>query len=170
MEALGAPQFSRPFRSPHHSLSTASLIGGGTHPQPGEVSLAHLGVLFLDELSEFKKDALESLRIPLEDRQILISRVLSSMNYPAAFMLVAASNPCKCGYLTSTHRPCRCTHAQIEQFRGRLSGPLLDRIDIHVSAPEVTWEELHSSEEAESSEVIRCRVEKTRQIQQKSYL
>jgi len=166
---LNGRSITRPFRSPHHSLSTASLVGGGTLPQPGEVSLAHQGVLFLDELSEFKKDALESLRVPLEDKRIVISRVSGTVDYPSSFMLVAASNPCRCGYLTSKQRACRCTQAQIEQFRGRLSGPLLDRIDIHVEAPEVTWSDLRSSEVAEDSAAIKHRVENTRLIQMKRY-
>jgi len=161
--------FKRPFRSPHHTLSTASLVGGGALPKPGEVSMAHRGVLFLDELSEFRKDALESLRLPLEDKKITISRVNGTLEFPASFMLVSASNPCKCGYLNSKHRSCRCTIAQIEQFRSRLSGPLIDRIDIQIEVPEVSWEDLRSQDEAESSETIRNRINEVRIIQKKRF-
>jgi len=159
----------RPFRAPHHSLSTASLVGGGALPKPGEVSLAHRGVLFLDELSEFKKDALESLRAPLEDKRILISRVHSSIDFPASFMLVAASNPCPCGYLTSRLRSCRCSLAQMEQYRRRLSGPLVDRIDLHIEVSELRWEDLKSSRPEESSRTVRDRISRVRAIQKKRY-
>jgi len=159
-----------PFRAPHHSLSSASLVGGGATPRPGEVSLAHRGVLFLDELSEFRKDALEALRIPLEDKKILITRVQNTVEYPAAFLLVAATNPCKCGYLTSRMRTCRCTLAHIEQFRTKLSGPLLDRIDIQLDVPEVSWEKLRKDPEEERSATIRDRIEGVREIQAKRYL
>jgi magnesium chelatase family protein len=159
----------RPFRSPHHTLSTASLVGGGALPRPGEVTLAHRGVLFLDELSEFKKDTLEALRSPLEDKKILISRVNGVMEYPCSFMLAAASNPCPCGYLSSKVRSCRCSIAQIEQFRRRLSGPLLDRIDIQIHVPEVAWEDLQGQGREEDSAAARGRIEAARGIQRRRY-
>ncbi len=161
--------WERPFRAPHHSLSTASLVGGGASPKPGEVSLAHRGVLFLDELSEFKKDAMESLRAPLEDKRILISRVSGSIDLPASFMLVAATNPCPCGYLTSRLRSCRCSLAQMENYRRRLSGPLVDRIDLHVEVPELKWEDLSSKQDEETSETVRGRIEEVRKVQRERY-
>lgn len=155
----------RPFRSPHHSISDAGLIGGGTHPRPGEVSLSHNGVLFLDELPEFKKNVLEMLRQPLEDGQVTISRAMSSLTFPADFMLVAAMNPCPCGYQGDNQHLCTCTPLAIQRYRNKLSGPLLDRIDLHVQVPRVPHKDLTTAEEPESSAAIRDRVEQARQKQ-----
>lgn len=157
---------TRPFRSPHHTISDAGLIGGGTMPKPGEVSLAHHGVLFLDELPEFKKNVLEVMRQPLEDGRVTISRALLSLTYPAEFMLAAAMNPCPCGYYSDPNHNCTCAAQQIKQYVSRLSGPLLDRIDIHIEVPAVKYRELSSDTPAESSASIRSRVEAARQIQQ----
>jgi magnesium chelatase family protein len=156
---------TRPFRSPHHTISDAGLIGGGHNPRPGEVSLAHNGVLFLDELPEFKKHVLEVLRQPIEDLEVTISRARSSLTYPSSFMLVAAMNPCPCGYLSDARHACRCTHQQIHRYRSRVSGPLLDRIDMHVEVPAVPYQDLMRDEVAEKSEVIRKRVSNARAIQ-----
>ncbi len=158
---------TRPFRSPHHTISDAGLIGGGSHPRPGEVSLAHNGVLFLDELPEFKKNVLEMLRQPLEDGQVTISRAATSLTYPASFMLVAAMNPCNCGFHGDTLRECSCTPPMIQRYRSRLSGPLLDRIDLHVEVPRVQHKDLADPVDAESSAAIRSRVEAARQVQRK---
>ncbi|MDZ7315478.1 MAG: YifB family Mg chelatase-like AAA ATPase [candidate division KSB1 bacterium] len=166
MEALIA---TRPFRSPHHTISDAGLIGGGTVPRPGEVSLAHHGVLFLDELPEFKKNVLEVLRQPLEDGVVTISRAMLSLTYPAEFMLAAAMNPCPCGYYSDPTKECTCSPPQVQRYLSRISGPLLDRIDIHIEVPAVRYRELSSTAVGESSEVIRARVEKARQIQQKRF-
>ena len=133
---------SRPFRSPHHTISDAGLIGGGTIPRPGEVSMSHNGVLFLDELPEFKKNALEVMRQPLEDGMVTISRVLTSLTYPSRFMLVAALNPCPCGYLTDPKHDCTCSSVQIQRYMAKISGPLLDRIDIHIEVPPLSYQEL----------------------------
>ncbi|MFH1010193.1 MAG: YifB family Mg chelatase-like AAA ATPase [bacterium] len=149
---------NRPFRSPHHTVSDAGLIGGGAVPRPGEVSLAHNGVLFLDELPEFQRNVLEVLRQPMEDGNVTISRAAVSLTYPANFMLSAAMNPCPCGYHTDPLRECRCTPEQIARYLSRVSGPLLDRIDIHVEVPRVPWQELSSKEAAETSEKVRQRV------------
>jgi magnesium chelatase family protein len=156
---------TRPFRSPHHTISDAGLIGGGSHPRPGEVSLAHNGVLFLDELPEFKKNVLEMLRQPLEDGQVTISRAASSLTYPASFMLVAAMNPCPCGYLGDSQHDCSCTPPMVQRYRTRISGPLLDRIDLHVEVPRVLHRDLADPVDAESSAAIRARVEAARQLQ-----
>jgi magnesium chelatase family protein len=156
----------RPFRAPHHSISTAGLVGGGPVPRPGEISLAHLGVLFLDELPEFSKGALESLRQPLEEGRVTLTRAALTAVYPSRFMLVAAMNPCPCGYLGDGSRPCRCTPQQIRQYQGRISGPLLDRIDIQIEVPAVRYRELSARETGESSPAIKERIERTRQIQQ----
>jgi magnesium chelatase family protein len=161
---------TRPFRSPHHTISDAGLLGGGTNPGPGEVSLAHHGVLFLDELPEFRRQTLEVLRQPLEDRVVTISRAAGSLTFPANFMLVAAMNPCPCGYWGNSGeiaaRQCRCTFRQIENYRQRISGPLLDRIDIHCEVPLVGFRELSSNTNiGESSETIRQRVIAARGIQ-----
>ncbi|MFQ5849841.1 MAG: YifB family Mg chelatase-like AAA ATPase [Candidatus Binatia bacterium] len=156
---------TRPFRSPHHTISDAGLVGGGTIPKPGEVSLAHHGVLFLDELPEFKRNVLEVLRQPLEDGNITVSRVVGSINYPASFMLVAAMNPCPCGFFTDPQKECSCTPLQIQRYRSRVSGPLLDRIDIQVEVPAVQYQDLASREPGESSSVIRQRVNAARLIQ-----
>ncbi len=156
---------TRPFRSPHHTISDAGLIGGGPHPRPGEVSLAHNGVLFLDELPEFKKNVLEMLRQPLEDGQVTISRAAQTLTYPASFMLVAAMNPCPCGYLGDVQHDCSCTPPMVQRYRTRISGPLLDRIDLHVEVPRVLHKDLSDPVDAEPSEAIRARVEKARQVQ-----
>ncbi len=156
---------TRPFRSPHHTISDAGLVGGGTVPKPGEVSLAHNGVLFLDELPEFKRNVLEVLRQPLEDGNITVSRVVGSINYPAGFMLVAAMNPCPCGFFTDPQKECGCTPLQIQRYRSRVSGPLLDRIDIQVEVPALRYEDLTSRDPGEPSEVIRQRVNASRAIQ-----
>ena len=148
----------RPFRSPHHTISDAGLIGGGHIPRPGEVSLAHNGVLFLDELSEFKKHVLEVLRQPLEDLQVTISRAALTLTYPSSFMLIAAMNPCPCGYFSDPKHECRCTYSQIHRYRSKISGPLMDRIDIHVEVPAVPYKDLIEEFNAESSEVIGTRV------------
>lgn len=156
---------TRPFRSPHHTISDAGLIGGGQVPRPGEVSLAHHGVLFLDELPEFKKNVLEVMRQPLEDGVVTISRAALSLTYPAQFMLAAAMNPCPCGYATDPTHECSCTPPQIQKYLSRISGPLLDRIDIHIEVPTVKYSELTGSAVGESSESIRQRVERSREIQ-----
>jgi magnesium chelatase family protein len=160
----------RPFRSPHHTISHAGLVGGGRIPRPGEVSLAHNGVLFLDELPEFQRHVLEVLRQPLEDQQVTISRAAMSLTFPAKFMLVAAMNPCPCGYRGSHLKDCRCSMAQIEWYRSRISGPLMDRIDIHVEVPEVKYEEISSRARGESSAIIRKRVEEARMLQSERLL
>ncbi|NVM20732.1 MAG: YifB family Mg chelatase-like AAA ATPase [Desulfobacterales bacterium] len=155
----------QPFRSPHHTISDAGLIGGGHIPRPGEVSLAHNGVLFLDELPEFKKNVLEVLRQPMEDGRVTIARALTSITYPARFMLVAAMNPCPCGYFSDPNHECTCTHARIYRYRSKVSGPLMDRIDIHVEVPAVRYKDLSGQYEAESSAAVRKRVRQARAIQ-----
>ncbi|HEY3309441.1 MAG TPA: YifB family Mg chelatase-like AAA ATPase [Desulfuromonadaceae bacterium] len=159
----------RPFRSPHHTISDIGLIGGGTTPKPGEVSLAHNGVLFLDELPEFKKNVLEVLRQPMEDGRVTISRSLVSLTYPSRVMLVAAMNPCPCGYLADPIHPCTCVPVAIHRYRSRISGPLLDRIDIHIEVPAVKYRDLSDRGEAESSQAIALRVARSRDIQQERY-
>ncbi len=156
---------TRPFRAPHHSISDAGLVGGGRVPRPGEISLAHNGVLFLDELPEFKRNVLEVLRQPLESGSITVSRSLASVTYPARFMLVAAMNPCPCGYFTDSRRQCRCAPQQIRQYRAKISGPLLDRIDIHIEVPSVRYRELTGQSGGETSETIKERVNRARDIQ-----
>lgn len=156
---------TRPFRSPHHTISDAGLVGGGSVPKPGEVSLAHNGVLFLDELPEFRRNVLEVMRQPLEDGSITVSRAMGSINYPASFMLVAAMNPCVCGFLTDPQKECTCTPLQIQRYRSKVSGPLLDRIDIQVEVPGLRYQELASKDAGESSEIIRRRVNRARAIQ-----
>ena len=156
----------RPFRSPHHTISDAGLLGGGSHPLPGEVSLAHHGVLFLDELPEFHRNVLEVMRQPLEDGVVTISRAAASLTFPCRFMLVAAMNPCPCGYYGDSKRECRCTPIQIQRYRAKISGPLLDRIDIHVEVPAVKYQDLSSTERGEGSAAIRERVMKARGVQQ----
>ena len=160
---------TRPFRSPHHTISDAGLLGGGAHPLPGEVSLAHRGVLFLDELPEFHRNVLEVLRQPLEDGQVTIARAAATATFPCRFMLVAAMNPCPCGYRGDPKRECRCTTAQVQNYRSRISGPLLDRIDIHIEVPSVRYQDLSSVRRGESSSVIRARVAEARRIQQERF-
>ncbi len=159
----------RPFRSPHHTVSPPALAGGGKIPRPGEISLAHNGVLFLDEFPEFRTDALEVLRQPLEDNRVTVSRVSGSFTFPAAAMLVAAMNPCRCGYYGSNVRECTCTPASVHNYLSRVSGPMLDRIDIQVETMAVKYDELSSNVRAESSEEIKKRVNAARIIQQKRY-
>ncbi len=156
---------TRPFRSPHHSISDVALIGGGQIPKPGEVSLAHHGVLFLDEIPEFKRNALEVLRQPLENGEVTVSRAVASITYPASFMLVAAMNPCPCGYFSDPRHQCTCTPGQIYRYRRKISGPLLDRIDIHIEVPAVPYKELSADYTGEKSEDIRLRVVATRDVQ-----
>jgi magnesium chelatase family protein len=156
---------ARPFRAPHHSISSAGLVGGGGIPRPGEVSLAHHGVLFLDELLEFPRGALEALRQPLEDGRVVIARAALSVAFPARFSLIAAMNPCPCCYLGHPTRPCTCSEAEIVKYRARLSGALADRIDMHVTLSPVHPESLERAGEGESSSSIRGRVERSRAIQ-----
>ena len=156
----------RPFRSPHHTISDAGLLGGGSTPRPGEVSLAHHGVLFLDEFPEFPRDVLECLRQPLEDGSVSIARAAMTLCFPSRFMLVAAMNPCACGFYGDATRECRCTPALIQRYLGKISGPLLDRIDIHIEVPAVPYKELRAGETAEPSSEIRARVERARAVQQ----
>lgn len=157
----------RPFRSPHHTISYAGLIGGGTYPRPGEVSLAHQGILFLDELPEFSRSVLEVLRQPIEDRKVTISRASGSFTFPTTFMCVAAMNPCPCGYLGHPDKPCKDTQAQIERYHGKISGPLKDRLDMHITVPPVRYQDLLDVSDSESSSIIRTRVIEAREIQSK---
>ncbi len=159
----------RPFRSPHHTISDAGLIGGGHNPRPGEVSLAHNGVLFLDELPEFKKHVLEVLRQPLEDLKVTIARAATTITYPAGFMMIAAMNPCPCGYFSDPKHECRCSFHQIRRYRSKISGPLLDRIDIHVEVPAVPYKDLMGESNAEPSIQIRKRVEAARRLQSRRF-
>lgn len=161
---------SRPFRSPHHTISDVALVGGGTVPQPGEISLAHNGVLFLDELPEFKRSVLEVMRQPLEDRVVSISRARFSVDYPASFMLVAAMNPCPCGYYNHPEKKCVCPPGTVQKYLNKISGPLLDRIDIHVEVTPVTYSELAGKRLSEKSSSVRKRVIETRKIQDKRYI
>ena len=160
---------SRPFRSPHHTISDVALVGGGTNPQPGEISLAHNGVLFLDELPEFKRTVLEVMRQPLEDRVVTISRAKSSVDYPANFMLVSSMNPCPCGYYNHPEKDCLCPPGMVQKYLNKISGPLLDRIDLHVEVTPVSFEELSSKEKGESSADIRERVMAARELQGSRY-
>ncbi len=159
----------RPFRAPHHTISNAGLSGGGSNPRPGEISMAHRGVLFLDELPEFKKDTLDMMRQPLEDGQVTISRVSGSVTYPAEFMLVCAMNPCKCGYYGDPSGRCRCSQAAVDAYRSRISGPLLDRIDMVVEVPAVKFEELRTRAEAEPSSSVKARVDAARACQNRRF-
>lgn len=157
---------SRPIRSPHHTSSYVSIIGGGQYPKPGEVSLAHHGVLFLDEFPEFTRQVLETLRQPLEEGEVVVSRAASTARFPADFMLVAAMNPCPCGYLTDPDKQCQCAASQINLYRKKLSGPLLDRIDLHIEVPRLSYEKMTEKAEVSSSSAVKQRVSKARQIQQ----
>lgn len=159
----------RPFRSPHHTISGAGLSGGGTVPRPGEISLAHNGILFLDELPEFSRPTLEILRQPLEDKEVTISRASGTVTYPCSFMLLAAMNPCPCGYAGHPTRECICSKKQVQSYISRISGPLLDRFDIHVEVAPVEFEHLSSTAKEESSEAVRERVQAAREIQQKRF-
>ena len=159
----------RPYRAPHHTISPVSLVGGGKTPKPGEISLAHNGVLFLDELPEFNKSTLEVLRGPLEDRVVTISRINATLSYPCNFMLVASMNPCPCGFYGSKEKECTCSPQAIQKYMGRISGPLLDRIDIQVEVTPVKYEKLQGNEIIETTAKIKERVNKARKIQQKRY-
>ncbi|MDD5108408.1 MAG: YifB family Mg chelatase-like AAA ATPase [Candidatus Omnitrophica bacterium] len=160
---------TRPLRSPHHSISDIALIGGGSIPKPGEISLSHFGVLFLDELPEFSRNALEALRQPLEDNLICISRIKRTLIFPACFILAAALNPCPCGNYFSPEKTCRCNPGKIRNYLGKISGPLLDRIDIHIEVPQVKFRELFETKDAESSQMIRQRVENACAIQRERF-
>jgi len=160
---------TRPFRSPHHTISDAGLIGGGAMPRPGEVSLGHNGVVFLDELPEFQRNVLEVMRQPLEDGSVTIARAALSVNFPSRFMLAAAMNPCPCGFFGDSTRECHCSPPQIQRYVAKISGPLLDRIDIHIEVPAVKYKELRGTGEIESSECVAGRVLRARQIQTERY-
>jgi magnesium chelatase family protein len=160
---------TRPFRAPHHTISDAGLVGGGHIPRPGEISLAHNGVLFLDELPEFRRNVLEALRQPLEDGHVTITRSVTTATYPAQFMLVAAMNPCPCGYYGDQTRVCRCSPQQIRQYQARISGPLMDRIDIHIEVPSVRYKDLTGKSAGESSGAIKERIERARRIQKRRF-
>jgi magnesium chelatase family protein len=155
----------RPFRSPHHTISDAGMVGGGSVPAPGEISMAHHGVLFLDELPEFNRRSLEVLRQPLEEGRVTISRALNSSVFPASFMLVASMNPCPCGFLGDAKRPCKCSGPQVEKYMGRISGPLLDRIDLHIEVPNVPYQELSATADGTASATMRQQVDKARAVQ-----
>lgn len=159
----------RPFRSPHHSISDIALVGGGSYPQPGEISLSHHGVLFLDELPEFKRSVLEVMRQPLEDRTISISRARFTVDYPASFMMVASMNPCPCGFYNHPEKNCVCSPGVVQKYLGRISGPLLDRIDLHIEVVPVAFEKLSGSKQAESSQSVRERVIRARNIQSQRF-
>jgi magnesium chelatase family protein len=159
----------RPFRAPHHTISDVALVGGGTNPQPGEISLAHNGVLFLDELPEFKRSVLEVLRQPLEDRVVTISRAKFTVEYPASFMLIASMNPCPCGNYNHPEKECVCPPGAVQRYLNKISGPLLDRIDLHVEVTPVPFDELSRNRPAESSKEIRNRVIKAREIQKRRF-
>ena len=160
---------TRPFRSPHHTVSNAGLAGGGSNPRPGEISMAHKGVLFLDEMPEFRKDTLDMMRQPLEDGKVTISRVSSTVTYPAEFMMVCAMNPCKCGWYGDPSGRCKCSQKDVDHYRGRISGPMLDRIDIVVEVPSVHFEDLRSRKEAEPSSSVKERVNAARSIQNQRF-
>jgi len=156
---------TRPFRSPHHTISDAGMVGGGSVPAPGEISLAHHGVLFLDELPEFNRRSLEVLRQPLEEGRVTISRALNSTTFPASFILVASMNPCPCGYMGDPKHVCKCTAMQVEKYMGRISGPLLDRIDLHIEVPAVPFGELSSTADGTGSTSMREQVYRARAVQ-----
>ena len=159
----------RPYRSPHHTISDVALVGGGGNPQPGEISLAHNGVLFLDELPEFKRTVLEVMRQPMEERKVTISRAKIALEFPASFMLIASMNPCPCGYFNHPERQCTCPPGAVQKYLNKISGPLLDRIDLHVEVTPVAFSELSSTQQFEKSEIIRERVIKAREIQEERY-
>ena len=159
----------RPFRSPHHTVSSRGISGGGTIPRPGEISLAHNGVLFLDELPEFGREVMETMRQPLEDGKVTISRVAGSLTYPSVFTLVAAMNPCPCGFYGHPTRKCSCSPTAVRNYLNRISGPMLDRLDLHIEVPPVDYASLKSTVKEESSEEIRKRVNRAREIQNKRY-
>jgi magnesium chelatase family protein len=161
--------YNRPFRAPHHTISDIALVGGGNNPQPGEISLAHNGVLFLDELPEFKRTVLEVMRQPLEERRVTISRAKFSIEYPTSFMLIAAMNPCPCGYYNHPEKECVCAPGTVQKYLNKVSGPLLDRIDIHVEVTPVNFDQLSDTRKAEPSSLIRDRVMKAREIQSKRF-
>ncbi|MFH1655219.1 MAG: YifB family Mg chelatase-like AAA ATPase [Candidatus Omnitrophota bacterium] len=160
---------ARPFRTSHHTSSDIALVGGGPMPKPGEISLAHNGILFLDELPEFHRDVLEALRQPLEDGFITVSRATKTLKFPSKFMLICAMNPCPCGYFTDPKKQCRCTPTKIHRYLSKVSGPLLDRIDIYIEVPSLQYKELTSEAQTESSKTIKSRVDKTRSVQRKRY-
>lgn len=159
----------RPFRSPHHTITPISLIGGGRNPKPGEISLSHLGVLFLDELPEFNRNALEALRGPLEERNVTISRLNTTITYPSEFMLIASMNPCPCGYYGNQEKNCTCKPEQVKKYISQISGPLLDRIDIHIEVNPVPYQQLEQKQKEETSQEIRNRVNDARKIQLERY-
>ena len=159
----------RPFRAPHHTISHAGLVGGGNWPRPGEISLAHRGVLFLDEFPEFGSRVLEVMRQPMEDKQVTISRAQGSLTFPANFQLIAAMNPCPCGYYGDPERECTCSLQTVTRYQKRISGPMLDRIDIHIEVPRVNFEKLSDGRRGETSDEIRVRVEKARQRQRERF-
>src|SRR5947207_5047444 len=156
---------TRPFRPPHHTISDAGMVGGGTIPTPGEISLAHHGVLFLDELPEFNRRSLEVLRQPLEEGKVTISRALNSSTFPASFVLVAAMNPCPCGYMGDPKHTCKCSPMQVEKYMAKISGPLLDRIDLHIEVPAVPFQELAATRDGTGSVAMREQVRKARSVQ-----
>lgn len=160
---------TRPFRAPHHTISDAGLIGGGSNPKPGEISLAHNGILFLDELPEFHRNVLEVLRQPLEDNHITVSRAVRAITYPARFMIIGAMNPCPCGYFGSSYRQCHCTPHQIQRYRAKISGPLLDRIDIQIEVPALRYKQLASNQPAENSATIKKRIASAHKKQKKRF-
>lgn len=159
----------RPFRSPHHTASAPALVGGGNHPKPGEITLAHRGILFMDEFPEFHRDVLEALRQPMEDGVITVSRAQGTVNFPARFTLVAAMNPCPCGNLTNPHKTCLCSQGQIAKYKRRVSGPLMDRIDLHIEVPPIKYEKLATEKVAEESSLVRKRVDSARTIQKERF-
>jgi len=159
----------RPFRSPHHTVSSVGLTGGGTNPKPGEISLAHRGVLFLDEFPEFRKDAIEAMRQPIEDGYLTVSRASGSCVFPSSVMLIASMNPCKCGYYGDSTRECTCTTGQIQSYLGKVSGPMLDRFDLHIEVPAIKYDDLANKQKGESSALIKKRVDRARKIQLERY-
>ncbi|HWN89631.1 MAG TPA: YifB family Mg chelatase-like AAA ATPase, partial [Chitinophagaceae bacterium] len=159
----------RPFRSPHHTISDVALVGGGGNPQPGEISLAHNGVLFLDELPEFKRTVLEVMRQPMEERRVTISRAKVALDFPASFMLIASMNPCPCGFFNHPEKECTCPPGAVQKYLNKISGPLLDRIDLHVEVTPVPFNELSSAKNSDNSTVIRERVIKAREMQAERY-